>query len=434
MSLLENFLANNLPMMVYGGELCLYERPRWRSLNKRQALVELRKALQKFDVAGSLGIKDYRELYELLLINPELVCNEELKPPAFCVNLADGVLNMQSGQFRAHDPSDGFFNFVDVDYEEIVSSTLEGPTFEHFVYNAGNGEATVRKQLLELTALALTGYEVKYFFVLLGPSHTGKTQFGRFLEELVGKEYVETIRGVADFGDKWTTGALVGKRLVTCLDLPDDPLPPVAVGTIKQLVGDDSLKGEKKFGNPFTFYKKPLLLMAGNHSPRIPKIEKEEAFLNRMVCIPFKNPVPESQMVQKIYTELLAESPYIIREAMYAFRDLADNNFSVTRGEVPQEYQPQEGNETIRSIQNFLDRCCAKNTNSEITTHALFEAYTASRYMLHISETDFARQIQQVIQSDSSVKRLSRVNGMERRGYKGLQLKEERKKLFSELS
>ena len=50
------------------------------------------------------------------------------------------------------------------------------------------------------------GKQVKYFYVLLGESNTGKTQFGRFLEELVGRENVESVRGVHDFANQWTVG------------------------------------------------------------------------------------------------------------------------------------------------------------------------------------------------------------------------------------
>src|SRR5699024_9520922 len=113
------------------------------------------------------------------------------------------------------------------------------------------------------------GYEAKVFYVLLGESGTGKTQFGRFLEELLGRKNVESLSGVHDFTNRFTTSALEGKLLATCLDLPDEPLPFIAVGIIKQFVGDDPIKVEAKYKNSHTIYHKPLLLFAGNHPIRI---------------------------------------------------------------------------------------------------------------------------------------------------------------------
>ena len=121
-----------------------------------------------------------------------------------------------------------------------------GPYFEHFAAQIGNNDLQVRQQLLELIALAITGYEAKVFYVLLGPSNTGKTQFGRFLEELLGRENVASLAGVHDFSNRFTTSSLEGKMLATCLDLPDSPLPSVAVGVIKQVGGDDPIKGGAK--------------------------------------------------------------------------------------------------------------------------------------------------------------------------------------------
>ena len=81
------------------------------------------------------------------------------------------------------------------------------------------------------------------------------------------------------------------------------------------MVGDDPVKGERKYHESSTFYEKPLLLFAGNHPIQIPHMEKEQALLNRMIVIPFRNPVPESSMRQELYKDLLEEAPYIVKEA-----------------------------------------------------------------------------------------------------------------------
>ena len=86
------------------------------------------------------------------------------------------------------------------------------------------------------------------------------------MQELLGRENVESVQSIADFGGRFTTGSLCGKLLASCLDLPNGTLPQNAIGVLKTFCGDDSVKGEVKYKQSFTYYRKPLLMMAGNHS------------------------------------------------------------------------------------------------------------------------------------------------------------------------
>ena len=80
--------------------------------------------------------------------------------------------------------------------------------------------------------------------------------------------------------------------------------------SLKQFVGDDPIKVEQKYKDSRTIYQKPLLLFAGNHPIRISNITQEQALFNRMVVIPFQNPVAPAQMRQQLYKSLLEEAPY----------------------------------------------------------------------------------------------------------------------------
>lgn len=278
----------------------------------------------------------------------------------------------------------------------------------------------MRRQLLELTALTILHYPVKKFFVLLGPSNTGKTQFGRFLEELVGHENVASIQGVDDFKNRFTTSSFVNKLLVTCLDLPDGILPDKAVGTIKQLVGDDSLKGEAKHRDPITFYDKPLLLCAGNHPLRISHMAQEQALLNRMIVIPFLNPVPEGAAQQQLYLSLLDEAPYIVREALIAFQDLVERNFQVTQVEIPEAYQPCEGRSDYQAITVFVQECCVFDSEATVSTQCLYQHFI-SWSGLRIPLISFSRNLGEVFARNADVTSVKRTKDGSR-GYKGIRL------------
>lgn len=420
---LERFVAKRLDLMVYREELYRYQPPCWQKLNLNRAEAEIRALLEEELQNDCLTRREYQEIYRSLLINPNLRVEKELIPQEDMINMLDGTYDLRSKRLLPHNKEHHFFTCINVCGREMEYCT--GDIFEAFVENRSNGDSKVREQLLQLIALTVLRKPLKHFYVLLGESNTGKTQFGRFLEELVGRENVESVRGVQDFADRWTVGSLEGKLLATCLDLPDKPLPSTAVSTIKQFVGDDPVKGERKYGAPFTFYQKPLLLFAGNHPIQIPNMKKERALMNRMIVIPFRNPVPESSMHQELYRELLKESPYILREALAVYYELEQQAFQLTQASLPPELLPQDSRAGFQTVGLFLEQGCTLDANAQTATKALYDAYCAyvGPDANLLSRIEFSRQLSEHLASRPDVESLKRVNGTDERGYRGIRLK-----------
>lgn len=417
---LEEFIVKSLPFMVYQGTLCMYTSPCWQRLKEQQAERIIRTVLENAGQSYCLTKREYKIIYEALLINPKIQSITEECLPEHKLNFLDGTYDLHFRRLLPHDPADLFFSCINVAYKDIRH--CPGDIFEAFVQNISNGDPNIRSQLLQLIALTIFRIPIKYFFVLLGPSNTGKTQFGRFLEELVGRDQVACVRDVRDFADRWTVGSLSGKMLATCLDLPNAPLPPSAVGIIKQFVGDDPVKGERKYQEPFTIYQKPLLLLAGNYSIRISKIEEERALLNRMVIIPFQNPVDECNMRRQLYKDLLEEAPYIIGQAIDAYYDLEANNFQITRACLPQELQPQDARERHNAVARFTEQYCCYDPDSETSTEDLFRAFCSCTDDVSLTKTDFARCLSEVLSVAPNVAAAKRTSGTDQRGYRGIRL------------
>ena len=60
-------------------------------------------------------------------------------------------------------------------YEQVFHPPMRGDYFEMFVSQISVGNPDVRCQLLEMLAIAMTGTQLKYFYVMLGPSNSGIT-------------------------------------------------------------------------------------------------------------------------------------------------------------------------------------------------------------------------------------------------------------------
>lgn len=417
---LSEYIAESMQLMVHKKRLYVYSPPCWSPTDKDEAIVRIREVLAKGDVDKYLTDKEHQAILRRLMTDPALQHRSELSPPEYVVNFLDGTFDLLSGQLYEHDPEDYLTFSLKIRYNDVQNAPF-GKNFERFAANIGNGNAVVRRQLLEAILLAISGMQLKYFFALLGESNTGKTQFGRFLEELVGREHVASISSISDLGENWTSGEVEGKKLVTCLDLSNEVLRGNAVSQLKQLVGDDSVKARNRYRDSFTFYRKPLLVFAGNHPIQLRNLSNEQAFLNRMVVIPFANPYT-GKSVQQFFRVLLKETPYIVAEALKVFPDLYKRNFDITRSNIPMEYQPTEGSSTVRDVKKMIDAQCVWGEDYEVKTSDLYEAYCQQTAVAPLSKIAYSRALATVLEG-TTARPLKRAAGTEDRGYAGLKLK-----------
>lgn len=426
---LEDFLVSQADWMLYDGCLCLFQGSCWvKFKDKDKAIREIRQLLDCYGaIRETLTASDYRRLYYGLLSNPRLEAPENLKTPANTINCLDGTLNLLTLESHPHRPQDYFFYCFNLSVQDVLNPPMRGSHFERYVSQISDNVPGVRRQLLELLSIAMTGTQLKYFFAILGPSNTGKSQFPRFAQELLGHKNVESISGIDDFGNRFTTSALYGKLLVTCGDLPKGVLPEAAIGVLKQYCGDDAVKGEIKHGASFTYYQKPLVVLVGNHPIKVRHADSEDALLNRLVIIPFADSgIDDAERIKDLYQYFLKEAPYIVHEAAIAFQDLVARNWMPTRVPVPAEYAFQEGDFTLLGIQDFIEECISSTPGAEVSTADLFQAYcdfTLEDGCHQMNATTFSRSFSAVIKQLIPVATpTKRVHGTDSRGYVNIAL------------
>lgn len=148
---------------------------------------------------------------------------------------------------------------------------------------------------------------------------------------------------------------------------------------------------------------------------------EEQALLNRMVAIPFLNPVPEQEMRQQFFQNLLDEAPYIVREALVAFRALVERNFQVTRTELPPQYAPQDSRAGYQAVKEFIHTHCIPQPGACVATHTLFEGFSQWGDV-PLTEIDFSRCLSEVLANAEGITAEKRVGPSQRRGYRGLAL------------
>ena len=426
---LEKYIASAETWLNDHDTLCLYSAPYWRKLESEASAVRaIRTILSPHaDISDSLTVYDYTKIYRGLKSNPKVPVLGDWAPNPHMINCRDGTLNLLTGEVHPPCPEDYFFYAFDLSCSQVLNPPMCGDYFETFVHQISGGNPDVRRQLLEMLAIAMTGIQLKYFYVMLGPSNSGKSQWGRFVQELLGHENVQSVQSVADFGSRFTTADLYKKLLASCLDLPNSVLPEGAIGVLKTFCGCDSVKGEPKNKKSFTYYQKPLVMLAGNHPMKVPHTESNDALLNRMIVVPFSAPeLDESERVLNLYQCFLDEAPYIVHEALQAFQDLANRNWSPTRVPVPEAYATQEGNQTLLAVKSFAKDCVSYAANAQVSTEELYDAYREYAFdegFPELNKTSFGRTLSSVLnQAVPEVAPVKRVRGSESRGYANIAL------------
>ncbi len=94
---------------------------------------------------------------------------------------------------------------------------------------------------------------------------------------------------------------------------------------LKKLTGADSISGDVKFGDYLQFTNSAKFLYGSNHVVLLPN--KDAAFYDRLVVIPFAKSVPRDARDFWLEEKLNAERDAIIVQALAAYRRLVKSNY-----------------------------------------------------------------------------------------------------------
>ncbi|WP_191440265.1 DNA primase family protein [Anaerotruncus colihominis] len=419
-------LAESGSFAVIHNELCFYDAPVWIRLSKEDAIRRVRSMVNQLSSEKiPLRPRHLSDLVELIKTDPALeIVSTRFVSREFLINCKDGVYHVLSDEIYPPSPNYGFFSYIDISAYAIGKG--DGRYFEDFMQIAFNGDEACRALILEVIGILVANIQLKKFFLLFGESNSGKSQFGVFLQKLVGEDFAVSLSSIDDFKKNWTTGTLYEKRLCSCLDLPDTYLPKSVISVVKQIVGDDQIRAEKKFADPFSFYPEVILLFASNHRLKIPNVSSERAFVNRLAVIPFLNAVPESRQIPRLYEKLLQEAPYIIGEAAKALRSLYERNLVLSEAMPTWEalYFPELSatTDTASNIERFVsEKCCleADAESSSAELYAAFQQYCQLSGLEPCNQIDFSRKLHELF---PQLIPLKRVGTKGERGFRGVRI------------
>ena len=188
------------------------------------------------------------------------------------LNVANGTIDLRTGELRPHDRRDLLTKLAPVEYRP----GLRDERWERFLQDATGGDAELIGFLQVVSGYTLTGDTSEEILLLVyGPEASGKTTFLEALRGVMG-DYARTIQAdlLAKRRDPHGAGnaspelaALAGARLAAGSEMEQGR--EIAEALAKNLTGGEPITARHLYAESFDFRPQFKLWLALNHCPKV---------------------------------------------------------------------------------------------------------------------------------------------------------------------
>lgn len=403
----------------YRGSMFEFKREKgyYEKLTSNELLV-LIDTIAGNDIREANKAKAYAEIEKFLRYDYRLEVNENnVMPPNYWV-FKNGILDVFSGGFSVND---GRF-FVE---SAILCQYYQGavcPVFDTFLEAVSGNDDQFIEFLWQFIGYILSPDNcAKVFFAFVGPKDTGKSLFANILTKFFPDTAISLL-GANDFSGRFDVAEIKGKRLNLCMDLPDNPLSTGAVGKIKTLTGGDTVRSDVKFKDSVSFRNTAKILFGSNSLLRteIPDL----AFNDRLITIPFRNPIPKEKQDKGLEEKITQELSGIATRAIQAYLRLRNNNFIFPEVELPEDFGKVFDYDKV--VMSFVGEMCVFERSAKTSTEQLYKMFTEFCQMKKVNfieKNDFSTRFNSLFGENVTKKKI-KFGDSSLQGYIGVKIKE----------
>ncbi len=307
------------------------------------------------------------------------VAPEELDADPWRLNVANGTLDLRTGELHPHDPDELCTKLAPVAYDPEAQC----PRWRKFLGTITGERPELARYIQKAVGYALTGdTREQCFFVLHGAGSNGKSTLVETVAAMLGDYALqtdsETLLAKPAGGVSNDVARLRGARFVVATET--DEGRRLAESKIKQLTGGDTISARFLHQEFFDFKPVCKIFLATNHEPEIRGTD--EAIWRRVRKVPFgvrfwdendaQGGAPEHRKDKALPARLLAELSGILAWAVEGCLLWQREGL-----QVPDEVRAATA--TYRAGQDrlaaFLDECCCLGPSLKVEARALFNAY-----------------------------------------------------------
>jgi putative DNA primase/helicase len=237
---------------------------------------------------GDVGFKDaYKKEIKIALIDLDGLSLPGTNPDV--LPFKNGLLNLETGRLEIVTPVNGQTWCIPYDYNPDSICPQISAWMLHCV---DDDVATYEYMLVWLAAMMHGINSFQQFLHLLGPGRTGKSAFIRLARALVGKSNAVSTNLKILEENRFESARLYNKKLAV---ISDASRYGKGIEKVKEIVGGDTLRFERKTQNPKSDFEFQGLFLIASNEP-IQTNDLTGGFDRRHTTVMFKRVVTESQM------------------------------------------------------------------------------------------------------------------------------------------
>ena len=365
---IENYIINNQKLFIYGGIPFLYSNgcffPDWTRAELSTSIRE--KIYERLIKSTTID-----RVYRLFLTDARIQKSfDEINTyPAEWICFQNGMYDPINKKMVPHDEKYCCINQVPHEYHPEMPPKA-GATIEEYLNFICDGKQDTREMLLQYMGYSLTrDTRQQKFLILTGEGGSGKSTLIKCFEMLAGQRNISNV-SLTDLQQRFSSIELMGMLVNSCADLEIGALTDTSM--IKKLVGEDSIKGERK-GKDLVFFKNYAKLIFSTNELPVIKSEKTNAFYRRLIVFPM-NKVPERKDPD-LFQKLEAEKDYLLMLAVQALeRMYQQKNITVA---AASEHEIERLRADSDTVEGFILEECEKVDGCREERTELYKRYSA---------------------------------------------------------
>jgi putative DNA primase/helicase len=245
------------------------------------------------------------------------IAPEALDADLWLLNVANGTLDLRTGELHAHRPEDLLTKLAPVAYDPDADC----PTWRSFLNRIMGGKQTLIDFLQRAVGYGLTGStREQVLFLMYGTGANGKSTFLDALQAMLA-DYAQqadftTLLAKEHESVRNDLARLRGARFVAAVEAEAGKRLSEVV--VKQLTGGDRVTARFLYGEFFEFAPVLKLFLAANHQPVIRG--QDFGMWRRIRLIPFTIAIPPEEQDRALPDKLREELPGILAWAVQGCR------------------------------------------------------------------------------------------------------------------
>jgi len=282
-----------------------------------------------------------------------VVMPEQLDAHPMLLNVANGVIDLRTGELLRHDRRHLLTKLCPVEYQPGAQCHR----WEEFLDQIMDGSQSVIEYLQRALGYSLTGDVSEHVLQFVyGKGANGKSVFLNVAQAMLGSDYAmkapsDLLMSKGSESHPTALADLFGKRFVACIEAEDGKR--LAEGLVKELSGGDIIRARRMREDFWQFQPSHKLWLAANHKPTVRGAD--HGIWRRIRLIPFTVTIPNEAQDKQLTEKLLAELPGILAWAVRGCLEWQRNGLGepLAVKEATAEYRDQQD-----VLAAFLSECC----------------------------------------------------------------------------